>query len=97
MDKKQTVIFSFLVIVTLGLAAGATYMQQTHSIHVDAAVQKADSQRDSAVAEAKSLEQQNAAIQNTDSLHIKTYQAHQAALCAQLAKAKLVNPICTAK
>jgi predicted DNA-binding protein (UPF0251 family) len=94
MDKKQITIFSFLVIITLGLAAGAIYLQQTHAVHVNAAVQTANAQRASAIKEMQQNESAATLEIKTRDVQITDLQGANTQLCQQLVKAKLTNPAC---
>lgn len=97
MDKKQITLFSFLVVITLALAGAALYMQQTHSVHVNAAVQKANSQRASAISELTQHDAQSEVLQTAANVKISAQASDISQLCGQLTKAKLTNTICTTK
>lgn len=94
MDKKQTVSLVFLVIITLGLAAGAVYLQQTHSIHTDAAVKTAQAQRASAIKEVTQHDAANKLLLQSANSEISTLQSTKIQLCATLTKAKLTSTLC---
>lgn len=94
MDKKQIFVLSLVTVIALALAAGAFYEQQHHAVKVNAAVQKADAQRDSAISEVKALEDSTDLNLKSANAEIQNLGTAKAALCAQIKTAKLTNQYC---
>lgn len=90
MNKKELFILGFLLLVTLGLTAGAVYQSQ-HSQNVrDAAVLKAQKAEQQAKADANTyklnLQAANTQVQNVTALKV--------AACTALVAHKLTDPAC---
>lgn len=94
MDRKQIFLLSLLTIIALVLTTGAFYEQQHHAVKVDAAVQKAQAQRDSAVSEVKALEDSTDLNLKSANAEVQDQSTVIAALCVQVKTAKLTSPYC---
>lgn len=94
MDKKQTFLIVVLTLATLLLTAGSFYQYNHHQVKVNAAVQKAQSQRTAALQE---LDQSKEAFDlnlESDNNQIKDQGTAITHLCATVIKAKLTDPAC---
>lgn len=90
MNRKEIFVLILLLLVTLGLTAGAVY-QQTHYQNVtNAAVLKAQKERNSAQSEAATAKFNLQAAQS----QVQTVTAQKVAACAALTVHKLSDPAC---
>lgn len=88
--KKPILLLSLLIVITLGLTAGSVYQYTHHKNVTNAAVLKAQKQRDDALnlASAYKLNMQSA---NTENTALATQKAQ---LCAALVTLKHPSTIC---
>lgn len=93
--SKQVLLLSAAILVTAVLAGAAFAEYQNNKDNTNTAVATAQKQRASAL---KELAQHDAAAKlNTqaNTSAIQVLQSQKASVCAQLLRAKLVNPVCT--
>lgn len=90
MNRKELVALVFLVVITLGLSAGAIYQYQHKQNVTNVAITKANKQRDAAV-DAANGAKFNLTASNTQLQAVTVQKQH---LCAVLTAKKLSDPVC---
>lgn len=94
MNKKQIFSLILLTIITLGLSAAAFTEYQHHTVQVSAAVVKANSQRDSAIAEVAQHDKAAKLQLSSANAQVINLTNEKLTLCTQLKTAKLSNALC---